>query len=116
MDLVKSGIMLSTRHSCESGNPDATGSAAHPWTPASVGDGFSAQILSKARNLLNVMYCNDEAGHAAYPAGFHAAQALSSGCTCGLARTHDGVGSRSHLLRILTATTTRCADPSELRG
>src|SRR6267154_362657 len=116
MDLVKSGIMLSTRHSRESGNPEVAGFCGPPpGLPVPWGDGFSAQILSKARNLLNVMYCNDEAGHAAYPAGFHAAQALSSGCTCGLTRTHDGVGSRSHLLRILTATTTRCADPSELR-
>jgi hypothetical protein len=62
------------------------------------------------------MYYNDEAGHAAYLAGFHAAEALISERTGKLARTHDSVNIRFHLLRIPTATTTHYADPSEIRG
>ena len=53
MDLVKSGTMLSTRHSRESGNPEVAGfCGSPPGLPVPWGDGFSAQILSKARNLM----------------------------------------------------------------
>jgi len=44
------------------------------------------------------MHYNDEAGRAAYLAGFHAAEALISERTGKLARTHDGVNSQFHLL------------------
>jgi uncharacterized protein (UPF0332 family) len=54
--------------------------------------------LSKARNVLDVMHYNDEAGRAAYLAGFHAAEALISERTGKLARTHEGVSSQFHLL------------------
>jgi uncharacterized protein (UPF0332 family) len=36
------------------------------------------EYLTKARNLVDVLHYNDEAGRAAYLAGFHAAQALIS--------------------------------------
>jgi len=54
--------------------------------------------LVKARGLLNVMHYNDEAGRAAYLAGFHAAQALTSERTGHVAKTHKGVNSQFNLL------------------
>ena len=54
--------------------------------------------LVKARGLLDVMHYNDEAGRAAYLAGFHAAQALISERTGKIARTHEGVNSQFNLL------------------
>jgi uncharacterized protein (UPF0332 family) len=56
------------------------------------------EYLTKARNLLDVMHYNDEAGRAAYLAGFHAAQALISERTGRVAKTHDGVNSQFNLL------------------
>jgi uncharacterized protein (UPF0332 family) len=56
------------------------------------------EYLMKARNLLDVMHYNDEAGRAAYLAGFHAAQALISERTGRVAKTHDGVSSQFNLL------------------
>jgi uncharacterized protein (UPF0332 family) len=46
--------------------------------------------LAKARGLLDVLHYNDEAGRAAYLAGFHAAQALISERTGKIAKTHEG--------------------------
>jgi uncharacterized protein (UPF0332 family) len=54
--------------------------------------------LSKARNLLDIMHYNDDAGRAAYLAGFHAAEALISERTGKVARTHEGVNSQFNLL------------------
>jgi len=54
--------------------------------------------LSKARGLLDVMHYADEAGRAAYLAGFHAAQALISERTGKIAKTHEGVNSQFNLL------------------
>lgn len=54
--------------------------------------------LVKARNLLDVMQYNDEAGRAAYLAGFHAAQALISERTGKTAHTHEGVHSQFNML------------------
>ena len=54
--------------------------------------------LTKARNLLHVMHYNDDAGRAAYLAGFHAAQALISERTGQIAKTHEGVNSQFNLL------------------
>ena len=54
--------------------------------------------LVKARGLLDVMRYNDEAGRAAYLAGFHAAQALISESTGKIANTHEGVNSQFNLL------------------
>jgi uncharacterized protein (UPF0332 family) len=56
------------------------------------------EYLTKARNLLDVMHYNDEAGRAAYLAGFHAAQALISERTGRVAKTHDGVNSQFNSL------------------
>ena len=43
------------------------------------------EYLAKARNLLDVMHYNDEAGRAAYLGGFHAAQGADFGAywACG---------------------------------
>ena len=54
--------------------------------------------LTKARGLLDVMHYNDEAGRAAYLAGYHAAQALISERTGKIAKTHEGVNSQFNLL------------------
>ena len=54
--------------------------------------------LAKARGLLDVMHYNDEAGRAAYLAGYHAAQALISERTGKIAKTHEGVNSQFNLL------------------
>ncbi len=54
--------------------------------------------LIKARGLLDVMHYNDEAGRAAYLAGFHAAQAFISERTGKIAKTHEGVNSQFNLL------------------
>ncbi|HJU14979.1 MAG TPA: HEPN domain-containing protein [Stellaceae bacterium] len=54
--------------------------------------------LAKAHNLLDVMHYNDDAGRAAYLAGFHAAQALISERTGQIAKTHEGVNSQFNLL------------------
>jgi uncharacterized protein (UPF0332 family) len=56
------------------------------------------EYLAKARGLLDVMHYNDEAGRAAYLAGFHAAQALISERTGKIAKTHQGVNSQFNLL------------------
>jgi uncharacterized protein (UPF0332 family) len=56
------------------------------------------EYLAKARNLLDVMHYADEAGRAAYLAGFHAAEALISERTGKVAHTHDGVNSQFNLL------------------
>jgi len=48
--------------------------------------------------LLDVMHYNDEAGRAAYLAGYHAAQAMISERTGKIARTHEGVNSQFNLL------------------
>ncbi len=56
------------------------------------------EYLTKARGLLDVMHFNDEAGRAAYLAGFHAAQALISERTGKIAKTHEGVNSQFNLL------------------
>jgi uncharacterized protein (UPF0332 family) len=56
------------------------------------------EYLVKARGLLDVMHYNDEAGRAAYLAGFHAAQALISERTGRVPKTHDGVNSQFGLL------------------
>ena len=56
------------------------------------------EYLVKARNLLDVMQYNDEAGRAAYLAAFHAAQALISERTGKTANTHEGVNSQFNLL------------------
>jgi len=55
------------------------------------------EYLVKARNLLDVMQYNDEAGRAAYLAAFHAAQALISERTGKTANTHEGVNSQFNL-------------------
>ncbi|HEX4160672.1 MAG TPA: HEPN domain-containing protein [Rhizomicrobium sp.] len=54
--------------------------------------------LAKARNLLDILHYNDEAGRAAYPAGHHAAQAFVSERTGKIAKTHEGVHSQFDLL------------------
>lgn len=56
------------------------------------------EYLGKARGLLDVMHYNDEAGRAAYLAGYHAAQALISERTGKIAKTHEGVNSQFNLL------------------
>ena len=56
------------------------------------------EYLAKARNLLDVVHYADEAGRAAYLAGFHAAEALISERTGKVAHTHDGVNSQFNLL------------------
>jgi uncharacterized protein (UPF0332 family) len=56
------------------------------------------EYLVKARGLLDVMRYNDEAGRAAYLAGFHAAQAVISERTGQIAKTHEGVNSQFNLL------------------
>ena len=56
------------------------------------------EYVIKARNLLDVMHYNDEAGRAAYLAAFHAAQALISERTGKTAKTHEGVNSQFNLL------------------
>lgn len=57
------------------------------------------------------MHYNDEAGRAAYLAGFHAAQALISERAGRVTKTHDGVNSQFNLL---TRGDARVDD--ELRG
>ena len=69
------------------------------------------EYLEKASTLLNRLHYNDEAGRAAYLAGFHAAQALISERTGRIARTHEGVNSQFHRL---TRGDARVDD--ELRG
>jgi uncharacterized protein (UPF0332 family) len=56
------------------------------------------EYLSKARNLLDVVHYNDEAGRAAYLAAFHASQSLISERTGKTANTHEGVNSQFNLL------------------
>ena len=51
----------------------------------------SRDFLSKARNQLDVLRYNDEAGRAAYLAGLHAAQALIFERTGRTVRRHRGV-------------------------
>jgi len=54
------------------------------------------EYVIKARNLLDVMHYNDEAGRAAYLAAFHAAQALIS----------ERTGKPPKLTRVSTASST----------
>ena len=56
------------------------------------------EYLVKARGLLDVLHYHDEAGRAAYLAGFHAAQALISERTGKVAKTHEGVNRQFNLL------------------
>jgi uncharacterized protein (UPF0332 family) len=56
------------------------------------------EYLVKARALLDIVHFADEAGRAAYLAGFHAAEALISERTSRVAHTHDGVNSQFNLL------------------
>ena len=51
------------------------------------------EYLTKARNFSNLLHYDDEAGRAAYLAGFHAAQALISERTGRIVKTHSGVRS-----------------------
>jgi uncharacterized protein (UPF0332 family) len=61
-------------------------------TPEAAGHLAKArEYLVKARGLLDVMHYNDEAGRAAYLAGFHAAQALICERTAKISKTHEGV-------------------------
>ena len=56
------------------------------------------EYLTKAREILDRLHYNDEAGRAAYLAGFQAAQALISERTGRVAKTHEGVNSQFNLL------------------
>jgi len=56
------------------------------------------EYLTKGRSLLDVLHFADEAGRAAYLAGFHAAEALISERTGKVAHTHEGVNSQFHRL------------------
>jgi uncharacterized protein (UPF0332 family) len=56
------------------------------------------EYLDKARALLDVVHFADEAGRAAYLAGFHAAEALISERAGKVAHIHDGVNSQFNLL------------------
>ena len=58
----------------------------------------AAEYLAKARNLLDVLHYNDEAGRAAYLAALHAAQALIVERTGRVANSHGGVNSQFNLL------------------
>jgi uncharacterized protein (UPF0332 family) len=58
----------------------------------------AGEYLTKARNLLDVLHYNDEAGRAAYLAALHAAQALIFERTGQLAGSHGGVNSQFNLL------------------
>jgi len=60
--------------------------------------GKAREYLSKARTLLDIVHYSDEAGRAAYLAGFHAAQALISERTGRIAKTHAGVNTQFNLL------------------
>ena len=51
------------------------------------------EYLSKARSFSDVLHYDDEAGRAAYLAGFHAAQALISERTGRIVKTHSGMRS-----------------------
>jgi uncharacterized protein (UPF0332 family) len=58
----------------------------------------AGEYLTKARNQLDVLHYNDEAGRAAYLAALHAAQALIFERTGQLASSHGGVNSQFNLL------------------
>ena len=58
----------------------------------------AGEYLTKARNLLDVLRYNDDAGRAAYPAAPHAAQALLFERTGRVASSHGGVNSQFNLL------------------
>jgi uncharacterized protein (UPF0332 family) len=58
----------------------------------------AGEYLTKARNLLDVLHYNDEAGRAAYLAALHAAQALIFERTGQLASSHGGINSQFNLL------------------
>jgi len=58
----------------------------------------AGEYLVKARNLLDVLHYNDDAGRAAYLAALHAAQALIFERTGQLASSHGGVNSQFNLL------------------
>jgi uncharacterized protein (UPF0332 family) len=56
------------------------------------------ESLTKARGLLDVMHYSDEAGRAAYLAGFHAAQAFIFARTGKVVKSHSGL--RSNFARL----------------
>jgi uncharacterized protein (UPF0332 family) len=56
------------------------------------------EYLTKARALVDVLHYTDEAGRAAYLAGYHAAQGLIFERTGREARTHRGVNSQFNRL------------------
>jgi uncharacterized protein (UPF0332 family) len=58
----------------------------------------AAEYLTKARNLLDVLHYNDEAGRAAYLAALHAAQALIFERTGRVVSSHGGLNSQFNLL------------------
>jgi uncharacterized protein (UPF0332 family) len=58
----------------------------------------AGEYLTKARNLLDVLHYNDEAGRAAYLAALHAAQALIFERTGQIASSHGGINSQFNLL------------------
>jgi len=58
----------------------------------------AGEYLTKARNLLDVLHYNDEAGRAAYLAALHAAQAFIFERTGQLASSHGGINSQFNLL------------------
>lgn len=58
----------------------------------------AGEYLTKARNLLDVLHYNDEAGRAAYLAALHAAQSLIFERTGQLASSHGGINSQFNLL------------------
>jgi uncharacterized protein (UPF0332 family) len=60
--------------------------------------GKARELLAKARNLLDVLQYNDEAGRAAYLAGLHAAQALIFERTDKVIKRHRGVNNELHRL------------------
>ena len=68
-------------------------------TPEAAGHYAKAhEYLTKARALLDVLHYTDEAGRAAYLAGYHAAQALIYDRTGREAKTHKGVHSQFNRL------------------
>ena len=69
--------------------------ASHPVCRAAA---KAREYLVKARALLDIVHFADEAGRAAYLAGFHAAEALISERPNKVAHTHDGVNSQFNLL------------------
>jgi len=68
-------------------------------TPEAAGNFAKAhEYLTTARAWLDILHYTDEAGRAAYLAGYHAAQALIYDCTGREAKTHKGVHSQFNRL------------------